>query len=97
MASSLKFKQRKLSLNVSITAQFSYAPVIWMFHSRKLNNLINHIHERVLRLARKDYTLALDELLLKDGSFRILHRNRQKHVIEIFKVKKRFSNNRKSI
>ena len=62
MASSSKFIQRKLLLNSFITAQFSYAPVIWMFHSR-------------------------NELLLKDNSFRIHHRNLQKLAIEIFKVK----------
>ena len=87
MAFSLKFKQRKLLLNTFITAQFSYAPVIWMFHSRKLNNGINHIHERALRLVYKDYTCFFDELLLKDNSFRIHHRNLQIFAIEIFKVK----------
>ena len=87
MTSSLKFKQRKLLLNAFITAQFSYASVIWMFHSRKLNNRINHIHERALRLVYKDYTRTFDELLLKDNSFRIPHRNLQKLAIEIFKVK----------
>ena len=87
MTSSLKFKQRKLLLNAFITAQFSYASVIWMFHSRKLNNGINHIHERALRLVYKDYTRTFDELLLKDNSFRIPHRNLQKLAIEIFKVK----------
>ena len=56
MASSLKFKQRKLLLNEFITAQFSYAPIIWRFHSRKLNNRINHIHQRGLQLVCKDYT-----------------------------------------
>ena len=86
MASSLKFKQRKLLLNAFITSQFSYAP-IWMFHSRKLNNRINHVHERALRLVYKDYTSFFDELLLKDNSFRIHHRNLQKFAIEIFKVK----------
>ena len=30
MVSSVKFKRRKL-LNAFITAQFSYAPVVWMF------------------------------------------------------------------
>ena len=48
MASSLKFEQRKLLLNAFIKAQFSYARVIWIFHSRKLNNRINYIHERAL-------------------------------------------------
>ena len=46
IACSLKFDQRKLLLNAFITSQFSYAPVVWMFHNRKLNNHINRIHER---------------------------------------------------
>ena len=87
LTSSLKFKQRKLLLNAFITAQFSYAPVVWMFHSRKLNNRINHIHERALRLVYKDYTSSFDELLLKDNSYRIHQRNLQKLAIEIFQVK----------
>ena len=87
MASSLKFKQRKLLLNAFITSQFSYAPVVWIFHSRKLNNRINHIHQRAIRLVYKYYTRFFDELLFKDHSFRIHHRNLQKLAIEIFKVK----------
>ena len=87
MVFSLKFKQRKLLLNTFTTAQFFYAPIIWMFHYRKLNKRINHIHERVLRLVYKDYTSSFDELLLKNNSFRIHRRNLQKLAIEIFKVK----------
>ena len=49
MASSLKFKQRKLLLNTFITTQFSFEPVTWMFRYRKLNNPINDIHQRELR------------------------------------------------
>ena len=87
MASSLKLKQRKLLLSAFITVQFSYTPVIWMFHSRKLNDWINHIHERALRLVHKGHTSSFDELLLKNNSFRIHHCNVQKLVIQIFKVK----------
>ena len=59
-----------------------------MFHSRNLKiNRINRIHERALRLVYKDYTSTFGELLLKDNSFRIHHRNLQKLAIEIFKVK----------
>ena len=65
MASSLRFKQRKLLLSAFITSQFSYAPVVWMFHCRKLNYRVNHIHERAIRLAYKDYTSFFDELLFK--------------------------------
>ena len=68
MASSLKFKQRKLLLNAFITTEFFYAPDIWMFRSRKLNNQFNHIHERALRLVYKDYTSSFDELLFQDSS-----------------------------
>ena len=42
-----KFGQRRLVLNSLITSHFSYSPLVWMFHSRKLNERINHIHERV--------------------------------------------------
>ena len=58
-----------------------------MFHARKLNNLINHVHERGLRLVYKDYSSSFDELQLKDNSFRIHQRNLQKPAIEIFRVK----------
>ena len=85
---SLNFNQRKLLLNAFITSHFSYAPVVWMFHSRKLNNRINKIHERALRLVYKDYTSSFDDLLAKDNSFKIHQRNLQKLAIEIFKVKK---------
>ena len=57
-----------------------------MLHPRKLNNRINHIHERALRLVHKDYTSSSDELLLEDNSLRIHHRNVQKLSI-VFKVK----------
>ena len=30
-----------------IELQFCYCPLVWMFHSRTLNNSINHLHECV--------------------------------------------------
>ena len=87
IAYSLKFDQRKLLLNAFITSQFSYAPVVWMFHNRKLNNHINRIHERALRIAYQDHSSTFNELLAKDSSFKIHDRNLQKLLIEIFKVK----------
>ena len=35
-----------------ITSQFQYCPLIWMFHSRQLNQKINKIQERALRITR---------------------------------------------
>ena len=80
IAYSLKFEQRKLLLNAFITSQFSYAPVVWMFHNRKLNNHINPI-------LYQDHNSTFGELLAKDGSFKIHDRNFQKLLIETFKVK----------
>ena len=74
-------------MNAFITFQFSYAPVVWMFHSRKQNHHINHIHERALRVVYKDYNSSFHELLEKDNSLKIHDRNPQKLAPEIFKVK----------
>ena len=40
-----------------------------------------------MRLVYKDSSSSFDELLLKDNSFRIHHRNLQKVAFEIFKLK----------
>ena len=48
-----------------------------MFHSRAMNNKINRIHERVLRLVYSDHASSFDELLKKDRSLSIHHRNIQ--------------------
>ena len=38
IASCMTFDQRRLILkNFFITSHFSYCPIVWMFHSRKLN------------------------------------------------------------
>ena len=48
------------------------------------NHRINDIHERSLRLVCSS---SLDNLLVKDNSFRINYLNLQKLVAETFKVK----------
>ena len=51
--------KRKSLMKAFITSQFNYCPLIWMFHSRQLNNRINKIQERALRLVYKDNKLTL--------------------------------------
>ena len=70
-----------------IESQFNHCPLVWMFHSRTLNNKINKLHERALRLVYKDKSLTFKQLLEKDQSFSIHERNIQKIAIEMFKVK----------
>ena len=74
-----------------IESQFSYCPLVWMFCSRSMNNKINHIHERALRLVYQDYTTTFENLLKKDGSLTFHHRNIHQVAIEMFKVKHDFS------
>jgi len=57
-----------------------------MFHSRTLNNRINRLHERALRLVYKDHHLTFEQLLDKDNSFTVHHRNLQKLATEIYKI-----------
>ena len=56
-----------------------------MFHSRDLNNRINRIHERALRFAYNDQTSSFIELLRKDGTVTVHHKNIQLLVVEVYK------------
>ena len=78
--------KRKSLMKAFITSQFNYCPLIWMFHSRQLNNRINKIQERALRLVYKDNKLTFDDLLKLDNSVTIHQRNLQILATEIFKV-----------
>ena len=69
-----------------IESQFGYCPLLSMFHSRGLNNKINRIHERVLRITYNDKRSSYGELLTKDRSVTIHHRNIRALAIEIYKV-----------
>ena len=81
----------KLIMRTFIESQFNYCPLIWMFHSRTLNDKINKLHERTLRLVYKDDNLTFQQLLEKDKSVTIHERNIQKLAIEMYKVKNNLS------
>ena len=68
------------------TAQFSYCPLIWMFHSRKLNNKINKLPERCLRIVYSDNTSPFEELLETDNSVSVHHQNIQVFATELYKI-----------
>ena len=77
----------KILMRAFVISQFQYCPLVWMFHSRHLNNKINRIHERALRIVYKDYESNFNTLLGKDNSVSIHAKNLQILMIEMFKTK----------
>ena len=91
IVSILPFQKRHIILKTFIESQFSYCPLVWMFCSRTMNNKINHIHERALRLVYQDYSTTFEGLLKKDNSLTFHQRNIHQVAIEMYKVKNNLS------
>ena len=73
-------------MNAFFKSQFSYSPLTWMMHSRKLNNKINRLHERCLRVTYNDVLSSFEELLERDNSVSVHNRNIQCLAIELYKA-----------
>ena len=81
-------KKLRVLMKVFVTFQFFYCPVVWMFYSRALNNRINKIHEKALKIVYKNETfLSFDNLLKRDKSVSIHQKNLQIFATEIYKTK----------
>ena len=78
-------------MNAFCNSQSGYCPLNWMFHSRKLNNKINKLHERCLRIVYNNNTSTYEELLETDNSVSVHFRNVQALAIELYKVVNGFS------
>ena len=83
----MTLNQRKTIMKAYFMSQFGYCPLVWMEHSRSLNNRINTPHEKALRLGYNDFTSSFTKLLKKDNPATIHQKNLQNLVIEMFKVK----------
>ena len=74
-------------MNSLFTSQFNYCLLVWIIHSRILNNTINNkinnLHERCLRI---DKTSSFEKLLETGTSVPIHIRNLQILATEFFKV-----------
>ena len=68
-------KQRML-MKVFVSSEFSYCPLTWMFHSRKMQHRINSIQKRTLKwVYLNSHELTFQELLAKDKSTRVHQKN----------------------
>ena len=59
---------------------------VWVFSSRRSNNLINRIHEKSLRTVYNDTNSTFQELLKRNRSVSVHHKNIQILSTEVFKV-----------
>ena len=67
--------KKRMIMKTFIELQFGYCPLVWLFHSRSLNNKINRIHERSLRITYNDKSSSFQNLFEKDNSVTLHHRN----------------------
>ena len=84
----MDFAKRRLLINAFSYSQFNYCQLVWMCHNRTDNNKINRLHERCVRLIYNDKKSSFKDLLEKDGSVFINHRNLRTLAVELFKVSK---------
>ena len=80
------FKKRCILFKAFIESQFKYCPLVWLFHGRQINDKINKLHERALRIVYNDTITSFEELLVKDKTFTMHHQNIQSLAIEMDKA-----------
>ena len=73
----MNLSKRKMTIISFFKSQFSHWPLVWMCHSRKINNNVNHLHERCLRVIYNNKISSFKELLERDGPIPIHNRNLQ--------------------
>ena len=77
----------RILMRAFITSQFQYCPLVWMFHNRQLNQKINEIQERALRITYKDTESTFRDLLQKDCAVAIHTKNLQILMTEMYKTR----------
>ena len=86
LAPYMNVEKRRIIMKAFIESQFGYCPLVWMFHRRGINNTINRIHEKALRITYNNKSSSFQDLLDKGNSVTIHHRNIRTLAIETFKV-----------
>ena len=57
----ISIPKRKLLINSFFISQFNHCRLMWMCHSRLMNNKINRLHEKCLRIVYSDKTSSFEE------------------------------------
>ena len=67
--------KKLIVLKAFIESQFGYCPLLWMYHSRSLNDKIHWILEGTLRITYNGKSSYFQRLLEKKNSYTLHHRN----------------------
>ena len=73
IAGFITFEKSRMLFKAFIKSQFKYCPLIWMLHSRTINNKINRLHERPLRIVYSHQRSTFEELPERARTFSIHH------------------------
>ena len=67
--------KKRILMKAFIKLQFGYCRLIWVFHTSGVNNKVDHLHERSLRIVYKNNISSFEELFKTNKSFTIHQRN----------------------
>ena len=81
----MNLSKKKKLVSSFFNSKLNYCPLIWMFHSRIINNKTNRLHERCLRLLYGDKSSSFENLLEQDKSITIHTRNLHILATEIYR------------
>ena len=71
----MNLTKQKLLINLFFPSQFNYCPLVWTCHNCTINNKINCLHERCLRIVYNDNKSSFQELLDNDKGVTIQIKN----------------------
>ena len=87
----MTIERRRMLMKAFIESQLGYCPLAWICCNRSCNNHINHLHERALRIVYNDNVSSFEDLLQRDQSVSIHHRNIRLLGIELYKTRNKIS------
>ena len=87
----MDLEQHRILMKAFVTSQFSYFPLILVFHSRTMCYRINKIDKRTLIFVYQSNKISFTDLLDQDSSVTTYQRNQQVLVTEIFIAKYRLA------
>lgn len=59
----MTFKKRKTIMKAFIESQFGYCTIVWILHCLVLNNKINSLHQKDLKITHRDKLSSFQNLL----------------------------------